>query len=158
MPRLGPTLSDAFVPSKFEPPAGLDEPEFRLQPLGPKHNESDYAAWTSSFEHIHATPGWAGESWPREMTLEQNRGDLERHAADFAARRGFTYTVLEPDSDTVIGCVYIYPADEGGGASVMSWVRARDAHLDRPLHDAVSAWLERDWPFDRVVYAPRSTD
>jgi hypothetical protein len=30
-----------------------------------------------------------------------------------------------------------------------------DAHLDRPLHDAVSTWLEHDWPFDRVVYAPR---
>ncbi len=25
------------------------------------------------------------------MTLDENRADLERHAADFAARRGFTY-------------------------------------------------------------------
>jgi hypothetical protein len=53
MAELDPTLSDAFVPSEFEPPAGLDEPGFRLQPLGPERNESDYAAWTSSFEHIH---------------------------------------------------------------------------------------------------------
>jgi hypothetical protein len=106
-------------------------------------------------DHIHATPGWDTESWPRPMTLEENRGDLERHAADFVKRAGFTYTVLEPDSDDVIGCVYIYPAKDGGGASVQSWVRAARAELDRALYDAVSAWLERDWPFARVVYAPR---
>jgi hypothetical protein len=26
------------------------------------------------------------------MALEENRADLERHARDFAARAGFTYT------------------------------------------------------------------
>jgi len=35
-----------------------------------------------------------------------NLGDLERHARDFAERRGFTYTVL--GAGEVIGCVYIY--------------------------------------------------
>jgi hypothetical protein len=145
----------SFVPAEFEPPTGLEAPGFRLRPLGPEHNASDYAAWTSSMAHIHATPGWEGSAWPRPMTIEENRGDLERHAADFAARTGFTYTVLAPDSDDVVGCLYIYPAKEGGGASVRSWVRAADAHLDRPLYEAVSAWLARDWPFSRVVYAAR---
>lgn len=147
-------MTEPFVPAGFEPPAGLDTPAFRLRPLGPEHNASDYAAWTASMDHIHATPGWDTASWPRPMTLEENRGDLERHAADFVRRRGFTYTVLDPDSDEVIGCVYIYPA-EGGGASVQSWVRAASSGLDRSLYDAVSAWLARDWPFARVVYAPR---
>ena len=59
-------------------------------------------------EHIHATPGWEESSWPREMTLEENRADLQRHADDFENRSGFTYTVLEPGGD-VVGCVYIYP-------------------------------------------------
>jgi hypothetical protein len=150
--------TEPFVPDAFTPPTALDRPEFRLRPLGPEHNESDYAAWTSSFDHIHATPGWKPDGWPREMTLEQNRGDLERHAADFAARRGFTYTVLAPDSDTTIGCVYIYPDEPGPGARVLSWVRAADAPLDRPLWQAVSDWLAADWPFERVVYAPRDED
>ena len=44
------------------------------------------------------------------MSLEDNRADLERHAADFEARRGFTFTVLEPDRAEVIGCVYLYPS------------------------------------------------
>jgi hypothetical protein len=43
------------------------------------------------------------------MTPEENRADLERHARDFAARSGFTYTVLDPSDRDVIGCVCIYP-------------------------------------------------
>jgi hypothetical protein len=97
------------------------------------------------------------------MSLDDNLRDLERHARDFAARRGFTYTVLSAGTDDVIGCVYIYPPsgqgpDGTGGrrAAVRSWVRADRAALDPVLHDAVLAWLERDWPFDSVEYAPRT--
>ena len=95
-----------FVPTGFEPPAGLEDPAFRLRPLGPKHNVSDYLAWTSSMDHIHATPGWETSTWPRQMSLEENQADLERHAADFATHAGFTDTVLAPDSDAVIGGVW----------------------------------------------------
>ena len=40
---------------------------------------------------------------------DKNRADLQRHADDFRNRTGFTYTVLDPQSRDVIGCVYIYP-------------------------------------------------
>jgi hypothetical protein len=149
-----------FVPDDFDVPRGLSADAFRLVPLGPEHNERDHAAWTSSIEHIRATPGFAGQPWPppEGMTLERNRADLERHARDFAERKGFTYTVLEPDADDVLGCVYIYPArDEEHDADVRSWVRASAAQLDAPLHAAVAAWLSERWPFERVAYAPRSS-
>jgi hypothetical protein len=145
-----------FVPDEFAPPAGLTTPRFRLEPLGPQHNEADYAAWTSSMQHIRATPGFTTGGWPREMTIDQNRDDLLRHQRDFGARTGFTYTVL--DDDDVIGCVYIYPLEpdpEPGAALVESWVRADRAELDAPLHRAVSDWLASDWPFRRVDYAER---
>jgi hypothetical protein len=146
----------SFVPDGFDVPRGLSTDTFRLVPLGPEHNESDHAAWTSSIEHIRATPGFVGRSWPPDaMTLDQNRADLIAHARDFEQRTGFTYTVLAPDRDEVIGCVYIYPADDG--ADVRSWVRASDAELDTPLHDAVARWLAERWPFERVDYAPRSS-
>lgn len=154
-------MTAPFVPDDFEPPRRLDHPSFVLVPLGPEHNASDYAAWTSSMEHIHATPGYEGYPWPHPMTLEENRGDLVRHAEDFAARTGFTYTVLAPDgadthAATVIGCVYIYPSkDPAFDAHVRSWVRAVDAVLDAPLHYAVRAWLAERWPFERVDYAAR---
>jgi len=80
--------------------------------------------------------------------MDDDLRDLERHAQDLAARRGFTYTVLSTDAGDVIGCVYIYPprghgpggsAESPRHASVRSWVRADRAALDPVLHDAVLA-------------------
>jgi hypothetical protein len=153
-----------FVPADFAVPGGLTAEEFRLEPLGPQHNAADYAAWTASTGHIRATPGFAGEGWPHEMSLAENLRDLERHADDFAARRGFTYTVLAIPTGEVIGCVYIYPprgqgpGHPGAGgphATVKSWVRADRPALDPVLYRAVRAWLERDWPFRSIQYASR---
>ena len=145
-----------FVPPDFGVPLGLETSEFVLEPLGPEHNEKDYDAWTSSMEHIAATPGFPWGSWPREMTRDENRADLQRHADDFRNRKGFTYTVLDPAGGDVIGCVYIYPAhDSDHDASVLSWVRKSHAHLDAPLWRAVSEWLASDWPFAGIDYASR---
>lgn len=148
----------AFVPDNFTVPLELVTDDFRLEPLGPQHNERDYDAWMSSIDHIRATPGFPDGSWPDPgMTLEQNLADLRRHAADFARRAGFTYTVLASGSDRIIGCVYIYPAgSEAGTADVQSWVRANRADLDVAVHDAVAAWLDTAWPFTAVSYAART--
>ena len=151
----------AFVPDTFAVPRELVTAEFHLEPLGPQHNVGDFEAWTSSIDHIRATPGFTpgsgGGTWPDPgMTREENLADLRRHAEDFAQRRGFTYTVLARDSGQIIGCVYIYPlASAVGAADVSSWVRADQADLDGALHDAVSAWLNEAWPFTTVSYAPR---
>ena len=156
-----------FVPADFAVPGGLTAEEFRLEPLGSQHNAADYAAWTASIGHIQATPGFAGTGWPHEMSLAENLRDLERHAQDFAERRGFTYPVLSVSTGDVIGCVYIYPprGQSPGGAgqaegeqraAVSSWVRADRAALDPVLYHTVRAWLERDWPFRSIEYAPRA--
>ena len=144
----------AFVPDDFEPPLQLVAEHFLLEPLGPEHNEDDYEAWSSSIEHIRATPGFLDGRWPHEMTPEENRADLERHARDFAARSGFTYTVLDPSDRGVIGCVYIYPDRDGvADAAVNSWVRATRADCDAALRELVSRWLAEAWPFERISYA-----
>lgn len=143
---------EPFVPEGFAPPTALVTEDFRLEPLGPQHNESDLAAWSSSVEHIRATPGYPDGSWPppEGMSLERNLADLTRHTADFDARKGFTYTVLDPVHQDVIGCVYIYPSNKPDfEVEVQSWVRADRAHLDRPLADAVEAWLANEWPLGR---------
>jgi hypothetical protein len=150
-------VEELFVPSRFVVPLALETEQFRLEPLGPQHNEQDYDAWTSSMEHIAATPGFTESSWPHQMTLDENRADLQRHADDFLNRKGFTYTVLDPASRDVIGCVYIYPSpNSDDDARVLSWVRASHAHLDTALWLAVSEWLETDWPFASVEYASRA--
>jgi hypothetical protein len=145
-------MTTDFVPEGFEPPTSLVTDDFVLEPLGPQHNESDHGAWSSSIAHIRVTPGYADGSWPpvEGMSLEDNLGDLTRHAADFEARRGFTFTVLEPGSREVIGCVYLYPsASDQHDVKVQSWVRADRAGLDQPLADVVATWLQTDWPWER---------
>jgi len=107
-------------------------------------------------EHIHATPGWETSSWPDDRSLEDNLRDLQRHADDFENRLGFTYTVLDPATGEVIGCVYIYPhQSEQHDAKVLSWVRASRAELDLELWRAVTDWLADEWPFEGVAYAER---
>jgi RimJ/RimL family protein N-acetyltransferase len=146
-----------FVPPDFDVPLGLASADFVLEPLGPEHNEQDYEAWTSSMAHIAETPGFPWGSWPHEMSADENREDLERHADDFRNRTGFTYTVLDPGDRDVIGCVYVYPLrDNAGSAVVRSWVRKSRAELDIPLWRAVTDWLAADWPFAAVQYAGRS--
>jgi len=61
--------------------------------------------------------------------------------------------VLEPVTDEVIGCVYIYPdEDPAFDAHVRSWVSADRAHLDELLAETVARWLAEVWLFGRVRY------
>ena len=149
-------MTSPLVPEGFTVPAGLRNELFVLEPLGVQHNEADHAAWMSSIEHIRATPGFAGRTWPAPMSLQENAADLVKHAQDFADRNGFTYTVLDPASGDVVGCVYIYPPRRSGyDVDVRSWVRADHAGLDKPLHDLVCQWLAGAWPFQKPDYAER---
>ena len=148
-------MAEPFVPADFDVPVTFDGPGFRLEPLGAVHNERDHQAWMSSIDHIWTTPGMEGWDWPAPMTLEENLADMEMHARHFTERAGFTYSVL--DHDDVIGCVYIYPAKDGNGAQVRSWVRESRAEMDATVWKALSNWLDEEWPFRLVSYAPRST-
>jgi len=146
-----------FVPPGFVVPLALAMEHFRLEPLGPQHNASDYEAWSTSVEHIHTTPGWETSTWPDDLSLENNLRDLQAHADDFEKRAGFTYTVLDPAAEDVLGCVYIYPdPSDQHDARVRSWVRASRPELDVRLWRAVSDWLADEWPFERVIYADRA--
>lgn len=144
-----------FVPPEFDVPTEVSGPGFRLRPLTVEDNPQDFAAWTSSMEHIHVTPGFEGRPWPHDMTLEQNRADLQGHVKDFASRQGFTYTVID-DTDETVGCVYLYPSENADSdVNVRSWVRADRAELDVPLYRLVGQWLDEAWPFSVVDYAAR---
>jgi hypothetical protein len=138
-------------------PSSLIDDSFVLEPLSPEHNEADYSAWISSVEHIRRTPGFVDSDWPREISLEQNRADLAKHAKEFAERRGFTYTVLDLERVEVLGCVHIYPSKNPiFDAEISSWVRSDRVELDSRLCRRVSEWLSELWPFEAVSYAPRS--
>jgi hypothetical protein len=158
--KTPPSAPPGLVPPGFVPPTGLRTDDFVLEPLDPRHNAADHRAWSTSIDHIRATPGFddPDDTWPVPMTLEENLRDLERHAEDFCTGRGFTYTVLDPHDGDVIGCVYVYPArDSAHDARVRSWVRVSHAALDAPLWRAARDWLASDaWPFERVADHPRA--
>ena len=96
----------ALMPDSFAVPLELVAEDFRLEPVGPRRNAGDYEAWTSSIDHVRATPGFQDTSgtapgfgagvWPDPgMTLEDNLADLRRHAEDFAQRSGLGQAVPE---------------------------------------------------------------
>jgi hypothetical protein len=89
------------------------------------------------------------------MTLERNGADREG-PADFARRRGLTYSVLSDPGGDVIGCAYIYVSPLLDVDAVRSWVRASRAELDIPLNRTVTAWLESALPFATYDDAPRA--
>ena len=142
----------SFVADDFVVPLSLDGPGFRMEPLAPQHNQRDHGAWMSSIDHIRETPDFPDGIWPAPMTLKSNLTDLMRHAKDFEARSGFTYSIL--DGDDVIGCLYIYPS-RTSDASASSWVRLSRTEMDVVTWQAISTWLKTDWPFTTIEYGAR---
>lgn len=147
----------SLVTTDFVAPQPVRTRRFRLALLGPEHHESDYAAWTSSMDFIRSLPGWQLSSWPRPMSLEENLSDCTSHLARSNSGNDFAYTVLLPDRDEVVGCVYFTPTHppRRGAVAVGSWVTAEHSDLDRPLHAAVSRWLAESWPWSVVEYDAR---
>jgi hypothetical protein len=101
-----------MVPDDFVVPTELRSTGFRLEPLGPHHNARDHKAWMSSIAHLQTTPGFEGRGWPPDegFSAEQNLDDLVVHAEEFERRAAFAYSVLDPDSDRVIGASTSTPA------------------------------------------------
>ena len=54
------SVTASFVPDDFVVPRSLVTEAFRLEPLGPEHNEGDYAAWHVEHRPHQVHPGHAG--------------------------------------------------------------------------------------------------
>lgn len=144
-------MANTFVPSDFVAPVTFEGPGFRMEPLGPEHNERDHEAWMSSIDHIRAKPTFADTSWPAAMSLEDNLSDLEAHAKDFEARTGFTYSIL--DGDDVIGCVYVYPSsDSAHDANMTWWVTESRSEMEAVIGPLLNEWITSSWPFENPSY------
>ena len=149
--------SPRLVFDDFDLPSGFETAEFRVRPITVADAEKDYEAVMESIEIIHSS--FFDDSWPTEsFTLEENRRDLAAKERKFERRHSFTYTVVSADESRVLGCVYINKGIGGPDAAVFMWVRrsVHDAGLDSLLEAAVREWMERDWPFEWVVYPGRA--
>ena len=97
------SANPSFVPADFEPPTEFTVGSFRLEPLGPQHNERDYAAWMSSIDHIRRSPGFPDGSWPHEMSPEEKEEveDLLEFSDDTAGGLMNTSFLTLPEDATV---------------------------------------------------------
>lgn len=148
--------SSGFLPEDFDPPEGFETPQFIVRPISADDAEKDYEAVMESIDLIHEA--LLSDSWPSEtFTLEENRRDLVLKERMFDQRMSFTYTVVTPDESRVLGCVYINEGRRGPDAAVFMWVRrsAFEEGLDPVLEESVRDWLDREWPFQWVVYPGR---
>lgn len=114
--------------------------EFQLTPLSPAQVEEDFAAVTGSEQVL---VGLSGDSWPRGLTLDDNRIDLAWHEREFTARRSFAWIIRDRPGG-YLGCAYLYP-DPGarGRGQVVTWIRdmpGRADHLNR-FDPLFRAWL-----------------
>ena len=154
-----------FYPDEAPVPTALRTEEFLLRPLRAADVDLDYEAVMATQEVLRRR---SGGTWPRpDFTHEENLADLQGHEADFHARRGFTYTVMDPTETRCLGCVYAYPpkGDEDGRdrdheAVVWFWVRPDGVtdDLDRQLLAALVPWLRKDFAFARVHFEARGND
>lgn len=161
----------SFYPSDKDVPDILETDEFVLVPLRPGHVHIDYAAVMSSQEMLRM---WSGSTWPRDgFTLAENLADLEWHDQEQRERVAFTYTVLDPEQETCLGCIYIRPlsdlADANNGklddiradeAIARFWVRSSllDSKLDLHLLEALSRWFAKSWHFSRLYFHTRAAN
>lgn len=148
-----------FVPDDFVVPEVLETEHFRLRMLSVSDVVKDYDAVMSSREHLQGSFG-PDSDWPNaDMTLEQNLVDLGWHQSEFQNRSSFAYTVVSPDEQRVLGCLYMFPAHRGDyDARIIMWVRSDvlDDGYDALLYRAVTAWVNEDWPFSNPAYPGRS--
>jgi RimJ/RimL family protein N-acetyltransferase len=160
-------MAMAWYPPTAPVPSELHTKRFWLRPLRGADAELDYEAIMSSATELRR---WSQGSWPAaDFTLEQNRADLERHEREHQAREAFTYTVLNPDENRCLGCVYLTPlppatagfcTDTDASSSVAFWVRTSEWEndLDTALLAMLRSWFATVWNFSCVVFVVSQRD
>ncbi len=153
-------MLNKFVPDEFIVPEKLETETFRLRMLTTDDVEKDYEAVMSSREHLLTLADEDDEyTWPRKnMTIEENLEDLQRHQNEFLERMAFTYTVMSLDEKICLGCVYINPSEKKGlDAEVYLWARASEIEkgLEEILFGTVKNWIKENWTFKNVIYPGR---
>jgi hypothetical protein len=155
------TAPATWLPAGFRHPTRVEVPfGHHLRPIRAEDTDLDMVAVMGSRERL-----WSiyGEAWgwpPAEMTHEQDRADLARHAAEMETHQSFNYALLDTDETALLGCVYIDPPDDrsvpGADAVASWWVVDSEvgSELERALDDFVPRWLAQRWGFSSVDYSP----
>jgi hypothetical protein len=145
-----------WLPDDFTPPTGFRTDLFSIRLLTVDDAAADYEAVMESLDIIHTA--LLSDRWPGPgFSVEEDRRQIAVKEERARARRSFTYAVLSPNEERVLGSVYVNPGIGGPDAAVALWVRktAFDEGLDPILERAVRGWIHEEWPLKWVVFPGR---
>ncbi len=149
-------MSARWIPRGTALPDGLEHERFRLRPITIHDAVKDYATVMGNREHL-----WSlfGEAWgwpPAELTLEEDLIELAWHQKEGDLRRSFNFAVVPHDESRILGCVYVDPpTKQGFDAEVFWWAVPGEPGLEEEVGRAATAWVESEWPFERIAYPGR---
>jgi len=153
---IGP-MSDSWLPSSFARPLRVEVlPGVHLRPISADDLDIDMPAVMGNQQML-----WDkyGEEWgwpPADMTAEEDRSDLARHADEMERNESFNYAILPEGEGRLFGCIYVDPPEDPGEGLVadVSWWVVPDAPagLADAMRTFVPAWLSSAWPFVDVRY------
>lgn len=154
-----------FVPPEFQPPRRFTTASFQLAVLSPEFADEDFRAVRASASSIRNVFG-PHNDWPdADISFEENRSDLARHADEFDNRVAFAYALLDTGGSQYAGCVYVKPIKsklevdlrkQTFQAQVFVWLSVLAPQFSMDLVVAeLSRWFSQDWPFNAVAFPGR---
>ena len=149
--------SRSIIPNEFNAPTEHITEKFVLRPLTIEYVEEDYEVVMSSVDHLYKLMD--NSEWPKGLSLQENLIDLGWHQREFTLGHSFTYTVLSPESNKIIGCCYIYPsANTQYEVQVFFWIKENllGEGLEPELGITIKNWLEESWPFKTFDFPGRN--
>ena len=149
-------MSYLFVPKDFKAPFQVKTEFGVVKKLTVKDAEKDYKAVMSNKEELRQV-FCDNDDWPSDdMTLEENIEDLQEHEQEFDNNEGFTYTILDPNEDVCIGCLYIFPFPHGVYDSrVFYWLIKEYKDIEMQLRDFIDQWLSDSFQLNHPAYPGR---
>ncbi|AXE33183.1 hypothetical protein [Chromobacterium phragmitis] len=154
-----------LFPADFKPPRQVHFTDFQLDVLSPKHAQADYQAVLASADAIRHVFGPENHWPPTDIGFDENLSDLQRHFNKFERAVAFAYSLLSPDKQSYLGCLYIKPIKsrlehdwrkQRFQAQAFLWLTV----CDQPLREeqtlaALQGWLARDWPWLSISWPGR---
>jgi hypothetical protein len=148
-----------WLPAGFRHPTRV-EVRFghHLRPIRAEDTDLDMVAVMGSRDRLWSIYGPAWGWPPADMTHEDDRADLARHAAEMETHESFNYALLDTDETALLGCVYIDPPEKPGADALVD-DPPRDlgvgTELEAALDDLVPRWIAEDWPLVNPRYVGR---
>ena len=125
-------------------PREVELGNFRLTMLTAADLDDDMAAIEES---AAAIDNIFGNGWPRGLTREADRIDLDRHHREFTSCCAFAW-VIRDHSGAYLGCAYVRPAiGRRGAARAAHWMRSAAAERGPVFATLFHDWLRGpNWP------------